>query len=180
MVNEVLARRYATAVWTLAAERNIADSVGADLSAIAHAIGTSQPLHDFFVAPIVARSAKERAVGQAFEGRVDTVALHTLLLLVRRRRETLLWGVVAAYEALARRARGAERVTVQSARPLPADEMRGLIERLERATGKALDVTERVDPSLIGGVRITLGDRLIDASIAGRLDALARELATTA
>jgi F-type H+-transporting ATPase subunit delta len=180
VVNEVLARRYANAVWSLALERNITDRVGRDLASIAESIGTSGALHDFFVAPIVERRQKERVLAQAFEGRVDSISLHTLLLLVRRRRETLLWALSRAYEGLARQARNAERVTVQTARSLGFDEMRAVVERLERATGKKLEVTARVDPSLIGGLRILLGDVRIDASIAGRLDALARELATTA
>ena len=180
MVNEVLARRYATAVWTLATERNIADRVGNDLASMAKAIGTSGMLHDFFVAPIVDRREKERVLARSFENSVDTISLHTVLLLVRRRRETLLWALVTAYETLARQARNAERVTLQSARPLDREELRNLVERLERATGKKLEVTERIDPSLIGGLRVLLGDVRIDASIAGRLDALARELAITA
>lgn len=180
MLNEVLARRYATAVWSLAFERNMTDRVGRDLTSIAETIGTAGALHDFFVAPIVERREKERALAEAFEGRVDAVSLHTLLLLVRRRRETLLWALVKAYEGLARQARNAERVIVQTARPLGFDEMRAIVERLEGATGKKLEVTERVDPSLIGGLRILLSDVRIDASIAGRLDALARELSTTA
>jgi F-type H+-transporting ATPase subunit delta len=180
MVNEALARRYATAIWMLATERNIGDRVGNDLAAMAKAIGTSGTLHDFFVAPIVDRREKERVLTRSFENSVDTISLHTVLLLVRRRRETLLWALVTAYEELARRARNAERVTVQTARALDFDEMRALVERLERATGKKLEVTERIDPALIGGLRVLLGDVRIDASIAGRLDALARELATTA
>lgn len=180
MVNEVLARRYANAVWSLAADRGITDRVGIDLAAMAKAIGTSGALHDFFVAPIVERREKERVLARSFEKSVDEVALHTLLLLVRRRRETLLWALVAAYETLARQARNAERVTLQSARPLDREELRALVERLECVTGKKLEVTERIDPSLIGGLRVVLGDVRIDASIAGRLDALARELATTA
>ena len=180
MVNEVLARRYATAVWSLAKERGITDRVGSDLAAMAKAIGTSGTLHEFFVAPIVDRREKERVLARTFENSVDTVALHTLLLLVRRRRETLLWALATAYETLARQARNAERVTLQSARPLDREQLHGLVERLERATGKKLEITERIDPSLIGGLRVVMGDLRIDASIAGRLDALARELATTA
>src|SRR5579862_4220233 len=107
MVNEVLARRYANAVWSLAAERGIADRVGSDLASMAKAIGESGTLHDFFVAPIVQRSEKERVLARSFENNVDPVALHTVLLLVRRRRETLLWAIVAAYETLAREARNA-------------------------------------------------------------------------
>jgi F-type H+-transporting ATPase subunit delta len=180
VVNAVLARRYATAVASLAQQRGIVDAIGADLAAIAAAIGERGAIYDFFVAPVVDRREKERVLAESFEGRVDPIALHTLLLLVRKRRETLLGAVVNAYRALQREARGAETLTVQSARPIERDEYRSLIERLEQLYGKKFEVTERVDPDLIGGLRIFLGDRRIDASIAGRLEALARELATTA
>ena len=65
-----------------------------------------------------------------------------------------------------------------SARPLERHEYVELVAKLERAYGKKFEVTQEVDPKLIGGVRLMMGDRRIDASIAGRLDSLARELST--
>jgi F-type H+-transporting ATPase subunit delta len=88
-----------------------------------------------------------------------------------------LAAIVAEYAALERSARGAEAITIESARPVERREFARLIARLEAAYGKKFDVTEVVDPSLIGGLRLMMGDRRIDDSIAGRLGALARELA---
>ena len=65
-----------------------------------------------------------------------------------------------------------------SARPLERHEYVELVAKLERAYGKKFEVTQEVNPKLIGGVRLMMGDRRIDASIAGRLDSLARELST--
>ncbi|MGC1381091.1 MAG: F0F1 ATP synthase subunit delta, partial [Candidatus Baltobacteraceae bacterium] len=76
-------------------------------------------------------------------------------------------------------AQGIEALSVTSARPLDRDELRGLVERLERIYHKKFSVAERVDPSLIGGVRVMMGDRRIDDTISGRLDALARDLFAT-
>jgi F-type H+-transporting ATPase subunit delta len=178
MVNRTLARRYAIAIASLAGESNAADTVGADLTALTRAIGTDGPIHDFFVSPVIPRPDKERVLNQVFQDKVHPIALHALLLLVRKRREPLLAAIVDEYAALQRAAHGKQRLTVTSAQPYDRQEYAKLIERLERLYDTKFEVTEAIDPNLIGGVRIMMGDRRIDASISGRLDALARELST--
>jgi F-type H+-transporting ATPase subunit delta len=177
VVNRTLARRYAVAIASLAHEQHAVDRVGNDLVAISKAIGERGLVHDFFVAPIIERPEKERILREAFETRVHLIALHALLLLVRKRREALLAAIVTEYLALERASRGVEALTLESARPLPPAERAGLVARLEALYGKKFEVTEIVDPDLIGGLRIMMGDRRIDATISGRLNALARELA---
>lgn len=179
MVNEKLARRYAIAVASLAQERNEVDRVGDDLATISAAIGEHGEIHDFFVAPVIDRDEKQRVLREAFQGKVDEIALNTLLLLVRKRRETLLPAILAEYRSLQLSARGAERLKLTSARELEEGEVDALLAQLQRQYGKVFEVTRVVDPGVIGGVRILMGDRRIDATIAGRLDALARELSAS-
>ncbi len=178
MVNRTLARRYATAISSLAAEAGVADRVGADLKVAEQLLGGRDQLHDFFVSPVIGRPDKERLLRQAFGDSIHPVALHAVLLLVRKRREPLLGAIVEEYFALQRAARGAQTLELTSARSLDRGEYQTLIARLERLYGKTFEVTEVVDPAVIGGVRIQMGDRRIDATISGRLDSLARELAT--
>lgn len=177
MVNRTLARRYAVAVAMLAREQDAVDRIGADLNALGAAMGSLGLVRDFFESPVIDRPAKERVLSEVFEGKIHPIALHTLLLLVRKRRENLLGAIVAEYLALLREARGVERLTLETARTLDPAEHDRLIARLEAHYGKKFEVTEIVDPRLIGGVRMMLGDRRIDASVSGRLDALARDLA---
>lgn len=179
MVNEKLARRYAIAVMTLAREQGAVERVGADLLTISKGIRQAGLAREFFVAPVVERREKERILRETFEGRVHPTALHALLLLVRKRREALLDTIVAEYLALQRTARGIQTLTVQSARALPQAERLRLTSRLEALYGKKFELTEVVDPRLIGGVRLMMGDRRIDGTIAGRLNALAYELVQT-
>jgi F-type H+-transporting ATPase subunit delta len=178
VVNERLARRYARAVWALAREQDGTRRVGEDLKSVATALDEPGRIHDFFVSPVIDRPSKERILAQVFEGHLHTIALHTLLLLVRKRRERLLSAIVTEYAGLERAERGAQTLTLTSARTLDRAEYQSLIERLERLYGKKFEVTESVDPNLIGGLRIMMGDRRIDATISGRLDALARDLTT--
>ncbi|MBV9718972.1 MAG: ATP synthase F1 subunit delta [Candidatus Eremiobacteraeota bacterium] len=176
MVNEKLARRYATAVFSLARERKAVDRVGDDLAAIASAIQSDTQVREFFVAPVIERPVKERMLLQTFEGKVDEISLHTLLLLVRKRRESILAALAGEYQKLQLAARGAETLRVTTARAIPPEELRAMVHRLERLYEKKFEVTQVVEPSLIGGARILMGDRRVDGSVSGRLDALARTL----
>ena len=86
--------------------------------------------------------------------------------------------IVAQFDVLERDARGAQELRVTSARPLARAELDAIVQRLAAAYRTKFDVTQSVDPNLIAGVRITIGDRLIDGTIAGRLDDIARLLST--
>lgn len=176
MANETVARRYATAVLQLAAERKNVAETSRDLHRVAGAIAADETTREFFVSPVVDRAEKEQLLLRAFQSRVGEVTLHTLLLLVRKRREALLGEIVKQFDALEMQSRGVESLTVASAKPLPKDELAAIVTRLERAYGRRFEVTERVAPDLIGGIRITMGDRRIDGTVAGRLDELSRTL----
>jgi F-type H+-transporting ATPase subunit delta len=163
---------------SVARDRDCVGRVGDDLKSVAQIIGERGPAYDFFVAPVVERQLKQAVLTKAFEGRIDDVALNVVLLLVRKRREALLGAIVEEYLALERASRGAERLTLTTAHTLDRCEYDQLIERLERLYGKKFEVVQRVDPALIGGLRLQMGDRRIDATVSGRLDALARDLST--
>jgi F-type H+-transporting ATPase subunit delta len=176
VVNETLARRYATAVFELASEAKEIDTVGAQLTSILATMESDAAIRDFFVSPVVSRDDKERALLTTFQGRVGDIALHTLLLLVRKRRETLLGDMVEEYRKIDRQARGTELLVVTTARELSGDELKAMVARLERTYNKKFEASVKLDPSLIGGVRIAMGDRMIDGSVSGRLEELTRSL----
>lgn len=176
MANETVARRYAVAIFQLASEQRAVDPIGKDLHLLSDAVYEDETTKRFFLSPVIERGQKERVLATAFAGKAHEVALHTLLLLVRKRRESLLKEIVRQYDVLQMEARGAEPLTVTSAKPLSPDELTALVSRLEKIYGKTFDVTQSVDSNLIGGVRIMMGDRLIDGSVEGRLAELSRTL----
>ena len=176
MANETLARRYAQAVFDLAHQQSAVAAVGTDLALLSDAILHDPQTRAFFVAPIIDRKMKERTLVASFSGKTHELALHTVLLLVRKRREPLLGELVKQYRQLQMQERGALPLTVTSALELGPEQLDELVGDLERRYGTRFEVTQKVDPSLIGGVRIMMGDRRIDGSVSGRLDELSREL----
>ncbi|MBV9440875.1 MAG: ATP synthase F1 subunit delta [Candidatus Eremiobacteraeota bacterium] len=177
MPNETLARRYATAIFQLATEAGRLPAVQRDLHAFIDALAADDTVRRFFRSPVVDRGEKGKVISDAF-GRLDPIALHSVLLLIRKRRESLVEEIVAQLDELERASRGAERLQVASARPLSRQELDGIVDRLSRAYRTRFDVQQIVDPSLIAGVRITMGDKRADGTIAGRLDDIARLLST--
>jgi F-type H+-transporting ATPase subunit delta len=176
VVNETLARRYATAVFQLASEAKLTDRVGAELTLTLETLNGDPAVRNFFVSPVISRDEKEHALLATFQGHVGDIALHTLLLLVRKRRETLLGDLVEEYRKIERDARGTELLVVTTARDLSHDELNAMVAQLERTYGKKFEASVKLDPSLIGGVRVTMGDRMIDGSVSGRLEELTRTL----
>ncbi len=175
MPNETLARRYATAVFQLAQEAERISAVQHDLHTFVQALDADATVRRFYRSPVVDRREKESIVADAF-GKLDPIALHTVLLLIRKRRESLVEEIVRQFDDLERGARGAQALRITSARPLPKDELDAIVRRLTNAYGTSFDVTPVVDPHLIGGIRITMGDTAADGSVAGRLDDIARLL----
>jgi F-type H+-transporting ATPase subunit delta len=177
MPNETLARRYATAIFGLASESDKVRPVQHDLHTFVETLAADDRVRRFFRSPVVDRKEKEHIVAEGFS-RLDAIALHAILLLIRKRRESLVDEIVRQYDVLERESRGAQPLRVTSARKLAQSELDAIVSRLSQTYGTPFDVTQAVDPSLIGGVRITIGDRVADGTVAGKLDDIARLLSS--
>jgi F-type H+-transporting ATPase subunit delta len=177
MPNETLARRYAQAIFSLAKDADVIVVVRGDLHLAKTVFDSDVEIRKFFRSPVINRKEKAAVVERSFGG-LHEISLHSLLLLVRKRREAIFDEIVAQYDLLEERGRGASPLRIESARELDPGELRELVDKLARRYNTTFDVTQTVDPTLIGGVRITMGDKQIDGSVAGRLDDLARMLSS--
>jgi F-type H+-transporting ATPase subunit delta len=174
--NETLARRYATAIFNLAKDAGAVDAIGTGLGRLVQAIYQNDEVRRFYLSPVFERQKKSDALLAAFDGKVSEIALHALLLLVRKRRESLLPTIATEYEKIALAAAGKEPLEIVSARDLSKGDLAAILARLEKSYGKQFALTQRTDPALIGGLRITMSDRRIDGTLAARFDELARDL----
>jgi len=177
MANETVARRYAVAIFGLAKDGNVIPQVKHDLHTVLDTLGADESIRKFFRSPVVDRKEKAEIIGRAFDA-LNEIALHSVLLLIRKRREALFEEIVAQYDELEQQSRSAAPLRIETARELTKPELDALVARLAARYRTTFDVTQTVDPELIGGVRITMGDKRIDGSVAGRLDDLARLLST--
>lgn len=172
------ARRYAEAVFELAAENGTLDAWSRDLSTIARFAGEPQ------VAGILANSrvpASERIklLTAGLQQQIEPLAWNLVRLLESRNKIHLADGIQRAYQEMADDRAGVAHATVTTAVPLSDDERNAVAARLSSLTGKQVDVTPVVDDNIIGGVVARIGDQLIDGSTRTKLLALKRQLAAS-
>jgi F-type H+-transporting ATPase subunit delta len=168
-------RRYAEAAFEVARAEDQLDGWRSDLTTAAEILGRPdvEPVVDSPAIPLAQRQA---AVAGLLEERIRPGALRLVSLLVARGRVSSLGRVSEEYSRLLNTHRGVVTATVSSAVPLTSDESAAVRARVEAMAGSAVELRTVVDPDLLGGLTIQVGDRLLDASIRGRLERLRDQL----
>jgi F-type H+-transporting ATPase subunit delta len=175
----VVARRYAKALLELARERNAVAETEEQLKLVVNAVYDSAEFRTLLAAPNVPVAAKIEALRGAFGQAVSPIVLNTLCLLVERRRQDQLPAVLEAYTQAAGEALGRIEAKVVSAKPLSDEEKDKLAAAFRAKLGKDVRVDVTVDPSLIGGLTVRIGDTLYDGSLKSKLARLEKALQTT-
>jgi F-type H+-transporting ATPase subunit delta len=168
-----IAGRYAQAVFDLAREENLLPAVEADIQGLEGALADSADLRDLIASPIYSR--EEQAAGIAAIGQrmgLSPVMLNTLGLMAQKRRLFVLPQLLQVLRTLISQARGEVAAEVVSAQPLTPDQAQRLADQLSQSASKAVQLQTKVDPSLIGGLVVRLGSRMIDTSIRAQLGRL--------
>ncbi len=173
------ARRYAEAAFAIAQQD---DTVGAWLSGL-QAIAAA--LADERMALVVGNptlpiGGRRDVLRQALEKAPEPKVLNLISLLLERRRIELLPQIVEEFQRLVDARDGVVRAVATTAAPLRPEELRALRERLASMTGRTVELTTDVDPQLLGGIVVRLGDRLLDGSVRGRLERLRSQLVSGA
>ena len=165
--------RYAQALFDLASDQNEVATVEADLKSLKAAIADSRELRVLIASPTFSAEDKGKglvAVGAAAKFNMTT--LKFLGLLAENGRASALPAVIAGFERLAAAGRGAVSAEVVTAVPLSAAQARGVAAALRQALGKDPEISTRVDPAILGGIKVKVGSRLFDASLKSKLDSL--------
>lgn len=168
-MSRIVAKRYARALFEVAENRQIIDVVGQELAEIRNTVESSVELQQFLTHPQVSAEEKKSVLEKLFGEKFKQETMHFLSLLVDRRRESVLQDVTEEYIRLANEARGVADATVTSAKPLSDQEKQRLAEKFGQLLNKTLRLENTVDPAIIGGLVIRIGDRLYDGSVAGKL-----------
>ncbi|MSP81860.1 MAG: F0F1 ATP synthase subunit delta [Alphaproteobacteria bacterium] len=165
-----LAGRYATALFELAHEAKALDRVGEDLATIRRLLDESVDLNRLVLSPVVSRTDQGRAMAaiMAVLG-AHPLTVQTIGLMAAKRRLFALADVIRGYRGLVAAHRGESSAEVTSARPLKPEEQAELAAALKRALGRDVAIAARVDPTLLGGLVVKVGSRMIDSSLRAKL-----------
>ena len=165
-----LAGRYATALFELAQEQGAIDAVSADLAGFKRAMDANSDLARLVKSPVFSREDQARALKPLLEKMsAGKLTIQFLLLLAAKRRLFALEGIITGYERMVARSRGETEAEVTSARALSDGEIAELKTLLKAKLGREPRLNSKVDPSLLGGLVVKLGSRMIDTSLRTKL-----------
>ena len=176
MLSMELARKYARAIFELACEEDQLKEYGADIALVQQTMVDCPELKSFINNPNFPPEDKKTLLKEVFAEELRPTVMNFLLLLVDKRRMQVFVAISAIFAQLANDKLGIAVADVTTTEPLGEAQKAALKEKLERVTGKQISLREHSDPAIIGGVVVRIGDRRIDGSIKGRLDAMTADL----
>lgn len=169
-----IARNYADALFALASEAGAVEAWGELIDAFAAAVSTPA-IESVLMSPRVTRERKLAIISDAMKGAPRQFVLF-IEALIRRGRQLLAGHIADEYRTMVDRELGRVRAGITTARPLDEATRKDLVARLEQAIGKQVISGFAVDPSIIGGTVVRIGDRIYDGSVRKRLGRLRQEL----
>ena len=169
------ASRYARAVFELASEESSIDEWSRELALI-RVVLADPTVRAILANPSVSLESRLKAVDGLDLPGIGAQGLNLMRLLAARRRVEQMDEIVEHFEVLADDAAGRVRASVTTAIPLSEEERKKLAGDLSAQLGKDVRLVAEVDPAILGGLLLQVGDRLTDASVAGRLDQLRRRV----
>lgn len=176
MKDTAVAGRYAHALFLVTERRQETDRALVDLRALGELAKPDTRTGRALASHQVPLTDKRTVLRRVLEGKSLTSVAMFADLLLRKHRFVDLPAIAEYFEALVERKHGVQRATVASAVPLTDAERTRLHRELERKTGTTVTLTLVIDPTLLGGVQVRLGDRLVDRSVKSMLESIEHQL----
>jgi F-type H+-transporting ATPase subunit delta len=173
---EEIAQVYARALFEVASEQDMLDRVHDELGAFADAMGGSRELMSFFFSPYFSVTEKKAGLERAVTG-ASPAFENFLQALIERHRMPAIFRIRTDFNALWDEARKLLPVQIISAIALEESEVRSLGDRIGRQVDRDVQVSAEVDPDILGGVVLRVGNVILDASIRNRLEQLRKQVA---
>jgi F-type H+-transporting ATPase subunit delta len=176
---EELARVYSEALFGAAREQEKIDLIREQLRAFTDALESNRELSTFFFSPSFSSREKKEGIERVLVG-ADENFVNFLNVLIDNHRMPVIFRIRKQYEALWREENRLLPVEITSAVELDDDVARSIAERVEQQTGKRVELTRRVDDTILGGLVVRVSNMILDASIRNQLERLRRQVARAA
>ena len=173
---EEIAEVYGRSLFEVASEHDKADEIREQLGEFADALEEHRDLTVFFFSPYFSTPEKKEGLAKALDG-VDETLSNFLELLIEKHRMPAIFRIRRVYDKLWEQANRILPVQIATAVPLDDGVARKLGDEIEKTTGQKIELTSTVDPDLLGGIVVRVGNSILDASIRNRLETLRRTVA---
>jgi F-type H+-transporting ATPase subunit delta len=172
---EEIAAVYARSLFEVADEQGKLDEVREQLGAFADALSETRELQVFFFSPYFSTQEKEDGLDRAVTD-ADPVVMNFLKLLIQKHRTPVIFRIRANYDRLWEEENKLLPVEITSAVELDKEIVKQLGDRIAEQTGRKVELSSRVEPEILGGIVVQVGNSVLDASIRNRLEQLRRQV----
>jgi len=176
MLNKSVARRYAEAFFSIAQEASKIDEYQAELEKVIQALTEVEGLKVYLGHLLVPVREKKELIQKIYGTELSAMTMNFLLMVIDKRRENYLEVIYKEFVDMADESRGIRQAELTAARDVPEQELADLAQRLSSSTGKKVILKLTVDPTLMGGVKIRMGDQIVDGTVAKKLQMLKNNL----
>lgn len=173
---KLIGKRYAEALYEVALELDKLEEFKEEIKAISQVLENEPKLKTIFEHPKLSKNEKKDIIDSIFKGRVSQEVLNLCYILVDKGRETHLADVSEEYIKLSNEKQGIVEAVAITAVHMNDEEMKKLEDKLSKNLGKKVLLSNVIDSTVIGGVLVKIGDKIIDASIKGRFEDLYKDL----
>lgn len=164
-----VASRYAKSLIELADEKGVLEQVQQDMLLFSKVVSQNRDFQLMLTNPVIKSDKKLKVINSIFTGKVHKLTLMFFNLVAQKSREAVLLSMTSEFERQYNEVKGIQIATVVSAVPFAPAQRDALIRQLTLETGKIIQLKETVDPSLIGGFVLRVGDKQIDSSVKNSL-----------
>ena len=176
VVETKVSRRYAQALFSIAQDKSAVKEYLSEWSLIVETVKANAELADIFYGRLYNVAAKKALADKLFSAAVSQDVLNFLQVVLDKDRVAYLEDILANYQSMTDELFGVDAVKVVSAVPLTEAQQAALGSSIKKQTDRDVRITGEVDAALLGGLKIIIGDRHYDASVAGQLAALKQQL----
>lgn len=176
MSRQIVAGRYAGAFFALAKEQDLLPQVEEDLTTLAQVLQSTPDLKGLLENKRISSDKKYQLITELFGEKFQELTLNFIGVILEKRREEYLEEIINSFEQELDRFRGVIEAEIRTAVELPEAEQQALAEKLAKATGKQVRLRCRLEPDLMAGAVLKIGDKVIDGSVATRLKNLKAQL----
>ncbi len=173
---EEIAEVYGRSLFEVASEHDRTDEIREQLGQVADALDANRDLAIFFFSPYFSTQEKKDGLVKLLDGASETL-VNFLELLIEKHRMPAIFRIRRYYETLWEQAHHILPVQIATAVALDEGVARRLGEQIEKTTGQRIELTARVDPDIVGGIVLRVGNSILDASIRNRLENLRKAVA---
>jgi len=173
---EEIAEVYGRSLYEVASEHDTTDEIREQLGQVADALDASRELAIYFFSPYFSTQEKKDGLVKLLDGADDTL-VNFLELLIEKHRMPAIFRIRRYYDTLWEQAHKILPVQIATAVALDEDVARKLGKQIEKTTGQRIELTSSVDPDILGGIVLRVGNSILDASIRNRLENLRKAVA---